>query len=68
MTSQLPDNPREAFTPNRYYSPATVAKQLEIGVDGVRKALSRGDLKAIKAGGRVRIRGKELNQWLTPYR
>lgn len=67
MTSQLPDNPSEAFAPDRYYATKTAAERLAVGENTIRDALAKGDLKAIKAGGRVRIRGKELNSWLRPY-
>lgn len=68
MTSQeLPADPREAFTPGDYYSITAVCKRLGVGRWTVQTAIDEKRLPAVKAGGRVRIRGKELNQWITPY-
>ena len=58
MTSKkLPVDPRDAFAPTQYYSVASVCDVLQV---------SRGLIN--EAGSRIRIRGKELNAWLTPYR
>lgn len=68
MTSQeLPDDPREAFTPGQYYSITAVCKRLSVGRWAVQTAIDEKRLPAVRAGGRVRIRGKELNSWLRPY-
>lgn len=68
MTSQeLPADPREAFSPGQYYSIASVCDVLQVTRGLINEALNKGDLKAIKAGGRIRIRGKELNSWLKTY-
>lgn len=68
MTSQeLPADPREAFTPSQYYSITAVCKRLSVGRWAVQTAIDEKRLPAVRAGGRVRIRGKELNSWLRPY-
>lgn len=68
MTSQeLPDDPREAFSPGQYYSITAVCKRLGVGRWTVQSAIDEKRLPAVKAGKRVRIRGKELNSWLRPY-
>ncbi|OFP72993.1 helix-turn-helix domain-containing protein [Actinomyces sp. HMSC065F12] len=69
MTAKkLPVDPRDAFAPTQYYSIASVCDVLQVSRGLINEALIHGDLKAIKAGTRIRIRGKELNAWLTPYR
>lgn len=65
---KLPVDPRDAFAPTQYYSVASVCDVLQASRGLINEALISGDLKAIKAGSRIRIRGKELNSWLTPYR
>lgn len=68
MTSQeLPADPREAFNPSDYYSITAVCKRLGLGRWTVQTAINEKSLPAVKAGKRIRIRGKELNQWITPY-
>lgn len=67
MTDQLPVDPREAFTPSQYYSITAVCKRLGVGRWTVQSAIDEKRLPAVKAGKRVRIRGKELNKWITPY-
>ena len=68
MTSQkLPADPREAFNPSDYYSIAAVCKTLNVSRGLIIGALEAKDLNAVKTGTRIRIRGKELNQWITPY-
>lgn len=68
MTSQeLPADPREAFTPGQYYSITAVCKRLGVGRWTVQTAIDEKRLPAVKAGKRVRIRGKELNSWLKTY-
>lgn len=68
MTSQeLPDDPREAFSPGQYYSITAVCERLGVGRWTVQTAIDEKRLPAVRAGKRVRIRGKELNSWLRPY-
>lgn len=68
MTSQkVPADPCEAFNPNDYYSITAVCERLDVGRWTVQTAINDKSLPAVKAGKRIRIRGKELNQWITPY-
>ena len=68
MTRQeLPADPCEAFNPNDYYSITEVSERLGLGRWAIQTAIDEKSLLAVKAGKRIRIRGKELNQWITPY-
>ena len=49
---------------NKFYSPITVAKMLEVSRLTVYRWIKSGKLKAVKVGGSVRIREEDLREFI----
>jgi hypothetical protein len=53
----------DALCPDVLYPPARLADLVEIPAEVISLAIDRGELRALSAGGRWRIVGRDFEQW-----
>jgi len=53
----------DALCPDVLYSPGRLARLVEIPAEVISQAIDRGELRALSAGGRWRVVGRDFEQW-----